>query len=323
MACETDEDCEKWGDYVCGEDGICRQKWEDILSQKPCDRIHIVTESGTGTFPGSPDNPIEIDMGDYFYYRPAGKLEILLEPGEKFWYWTDPGDDAKCWGLLNIYEGAELGARCAKDYQSFTIEARSEDGMGYSQSQATIFCMEFVEIPGYSVPEFTHKPRAPSTPEEEERDIVTPPDEVPYVDCPTVAAPEACGMTFTDAKGTTYPADDWCHGLAFRWSDPNTYRFCVGNTYYSFKCAFSGWKMDFRCDSNTAVKRECTAGCESWECERAYGCTTGSGDCSCTPTCGGAGGSCVFVGDCLSFPGCSCHADSFECAAGDCCCMPP
>ena len=316
MSCQTNDDCKKWGnDYICNE-GVCLLPWEDLLSQKPCAKISIITESATGTFPGSPSNPIEIKMRDFFYYRPSKELETLLEPGERFWYWTEPEEN--CWGLLYLAEGTLLGFRCSKDGQHFTTKGHSEANPGYGQSRGSVFCMEYIEVPGWDVPKFAHRPRGEPTEKEKELDKITPPEDAPYVDCPTIAYPDACKMTFTDAKGTTHKADDWCHGLALRWSDSHTYRFCVGNTYYSFGCAFSGWKMDFRCDSKSALKRECTDTCIPWTCERAYGCKS-DGDCVCTPlTCGDIGGTCRTAEECNLF-GMICNSySSYEC--GECCC---
>jgi len=291
MSCQTDADCIKWGeDYVC-DDNICRLLWEDLLKQRPCDRIHIVTEGAPAGFPGCTSMPIVIDMGEFFYYRPGTELEILLEPGEKFWYWTDP-DDEPCWGLLQIYEGAEVGRRCSKDYQPFLVEGTTEKEKGYGQTQATIFCMEFIEVPGWDVPEFKHRPRTPAG---EDPSVPGPEPGNPFS---LMDAPEACGMTFTESGGTTGAANWWCHTNLF--GDPNRYHFCVNNWYYSFECR--GWFPRAKCDSATAVKKYCSGGCTSWACERGKGCTEAGEMCSYDPTydpCPDPACEFILVGPCL------------------------
>ena len=321
MGCKTDADCRKWGDtYICDKESkICRQPWEYLLEKKPCDKITIATEGAAAGAPGSPGNEIVLDMGGHITYDRDGnnKLDIILQPGEKFWWWTEP--DYGCWGLLNLYEGAETGYRCAKDYQPFLIGAHTgeeKSEMGFGQSNATVFCMEFIEVPSAKIPAYAWNPINKGTEEEQKLDKPT----SPYADCPVESYPDVCNMTFTDATGTTGKANWWCYAPINRWSDPNTYRFCVGNTYYSFGCKYHWPTISFRCDPASAIRKICTEVCEPWECQRAYGCVAGSGECICTPTeCVIQGGTCTGNDSCYS-PASSCNPDPLGCT--QCCCVP-
>ena len=326
MGCETNADCKEWGDtYICdAESKVCRQPWEDLFEKKPCDKITIATEGAAAGAPGSPGNEIVLEMGGHITYDRDGnnKLDIILQPGEKFWWWTEP--PAGCWGLLNIYEGAETGYRCAKDYQPFLVGASAgeeKSEMGFGQSNATVFCMEFVEVPSAKIPTYAWKPISSSDPSKDPNI----PKDTPGDPCPLEPAPEACDMIFCDAEGECRKPTGglifnkgWCYPRGGNIRDTNRYYFCDGDNYYTFACEGTIFGIPgVRCNPDSAMKKCCTGGCDPWSCTYGAGCVDNSGRCKSDPglPCVGAGGACAD----LCTPDQRCDR-TLGCP--ECCCLP-
>ncbi len=87
-----------------------------------------------------------------------------------------------------------------------------------------------------------------------------------------------CGMDFTDAKGETESAGNWCSDECAKGSIHQTYHFLKDGKHYSFRCycsAPSGYYFgSTNCDSATAIVENCSVG-QNWTCTKGGGCSGG------------------------------------------------